>query len=188
VKRLEEASGQSSPLQLQQLIRRTSRGDKAAFAMLYTQTAAKLFGVAVRIVGQKEEAEEVLQESFVAIWQRAGDYDTARGSPTGWLTTIARHCAIDHVRRRASRPDSRSSPDEVLLNLAASGSTDRGAELSALQRCLAELDEQPRRAILLAYLFGFTREQIAAEFAVPLGTVKSWIRRSLERLKRCLDP
>jgi RNA polymerase sigma factor (sigma-70 family) len=96
--------------------------------------------------------------------------------------------AIDHVRRRASRPDSRSGPNEVLLNLAASGSTDRGAELSALQRCLAELDEQPRRAILLAYLFGFTREQIAAEFAVPLGTVKSWIRRSLERLKRCLDP
>jgi RNA polymerase sigma-70 factor, ECF subfamily len=188
VKRLEEGSGSDSPLQLQQLIRRTSRGDKTAFAMLYAQTAAKLFGVAVRIVGQKQEAEEVLQESFVAIWQRAGDYDTARGSATGWLTTIVRHCAIDHVRRRASRPESRRDPYEVLLNLAASGSTDRGAELSALQRCLAELDEQPRRAILLAYLFGFTREEIAADFVVPLGTVKSWIRRSLERLKRCLDP
>lgn len=188
VKRIEKRSGSDSPLQLQQLIRRTSRGDKAAFAMLYAQTAAKLFGVAVRIAGQKEEAEEVLQESFVAIWQRAGDYDAARGSATGWLTTIVRHCAIDHVRRRASRPDSRGGADEVLLNLAASESTDRGAELSALQRCLAELDEQPRRAVLLAYLFGFTRDEIAADFAVPLGTVKSWIRRSLERLKRCLDP
>ena len=67
-------------------------------------------------------------------------------------------------------------------------STDQGAELGALQRCLGELDEQPRRAVLLAYLYGFTREEIAADFAVPLGTVKTWIRRSVERLKRCLDP
>lgn len=188
VKRLEEGSGSDSPLQLQQLIRRTSRGDKAAFAVLYAQTAAKLFGVAIRIVGQREEAEEVLQESFVAVWQRAGDYEAARGSASGWLTTIVRHCAIDHVRRRASRPDSRSAPDQILLGFPASGSTDRGAELAALQRCLAELDEQPRRAILLAYLYGLTREEIAADFAVPLGTVKSWVRRGLERLKRCLDP
>lgn len=188
VKRLEEGSGSDSPLQLQQLIRRTSRGDKAAFAVLYARTAAKLFGVAIRIVGQREEAEEVLQESFVAIWQRAGDYEPARGSASGWLTTIVRHCAIDHVRRRASRPDSRSAPDQILLGFPASGSTDRGAELAALQRCLAELDEQQRRAILLAYLYGLTREEIAADFAVPLGTVKSWVRRGLERLKRCLDP
>jgi RNA polymerase sigma-70 factor, ECF subfamily len=187
VKRLEQRSGQGSPLQLQQLIRRTSRADKAAFEMLYTQTAAKLFGVAVRIVGQREEAEEVLQESFVAVWQRAGDYDAARGSVTGWLTTIVRHCAIDHLRRRAGRPESRSAPEDLLLKFAAGESTDRGAELSVLQRCLGELDEQPRRAVLLAYVYGFTREEIAADRAVPVGTIKSWIRRSIERLKRCLD-
>ena len=111
--------------------------------MLYTLTAAKLFGVAVRIVGQREEAEEVLQESFVAVWQRAGDYDAARGSATGWLTTIVRHCAIDHLRRRAGRPESRSAPEDLLLKFAAGESTDRGAELSVLQRCLGELDEQP---------------------------------------------
>ena len=155
--------------------------------MLYAQTSAKLFGVAVRIVGQREEAEEVLQESFVAVWQRAGDYDAARGSATGWLTTIVRHCAIDHVRRRAGRPESRSAPEESLLKFAAGGSTDRGAQLGALQRCLGELDEQPRRAVLLAYVYGFTREEIATGCAVPVGTIKSWIRRSIERLKRCLD-
>jgi len=176
-----------SPLQLQQLIRQTSQGDKSAFATLYARTAAKLFGVALRIVGQRAEAEEVLQESFVAVWQRAGDYDAARGSATGWLTTIVRHCAIDHVRRRAARPESRSAPEESLRGLAADPKTERGAELSALQRCLGELEEQPRRAVLLAYLYGFTREEIAAVCAVPVGTVKSWIRRSLERLKRCLD-
>jgi RNA polymerase sigma-70 factor (ECF subfamily) len=127
--------------------------------MLYTQTAPKLFGIALRIVEQREEAEEVLQESFIAVWQRAGDYDPVRGSASGWLTTILHHRAIDHVRRRAGRPESRRAPDESLLTVAADdGSRDRGAELGALQRCLSELDEQPRRAILLAYLYGFTRE------------------------------
>jgi len=128
-----------------------------------------------------------LQESFVTVWQRAGDYDGARGSATGWLTTIVRHCAIDHVRRRAARPDSRSAPEESIGSLASNASAERGAELSALQRCLGELEEQPRRAVLLAYLYGFTRAQIASVCAVPIGTVKSWIRRSLERLERCLD-
>ncbi len=188
VKRLEERSGSNSPLQLQQLIRSTSRGDTTAFAMLYRQTAPKLFGIALRIIGRREEAEEILQEAFVAMWERSADYDAAKGSAMGWLTSITRHCAIDHVRRRAVRPESRSAPEEVLLGLAAAGSTDQGAELGALQRCLGELDEQPRRAVLLAYLYGFTREEIAADFAVPLGTVKTWIRRSVERLKRCLDP
>jgi RNA polymerase sigma-70 factor, ECF subfamily len=185
---LEERSDAGSPLQLQQLIRRTSRRDTAAFAILYAQTAPKLFGIALRIIGRREEAEEILQEAFVAVWERSADYDAAKGSAMVWLTSILRHCAIDHVRRRAVRPESRGAPEEVLLGLAAAGSTDQGAELGALQRCLGELDEQPRRAVLLAYLYGFTREEIAADFAVPLGTVKTWIRRSVERLKRCLDP
>ena len=178
---------QVSSLHLQELIRRTSRGDKAAFAALYKQTAAKLFGIALRITRHREVAEEVLQESFIAVWERASDYDLARGSAMSWLTTIVRHCAIDHSRRRAARPESRSTPATWLPALAASESADRGAELNALQRCLGELDEQPRRAVMLAYLYGLTREEIAAELAAPLGTIKSWIRRSLERLKRCLD-
>jgi len=188
VKRPEERSGSGSPLQLQQLIRSTSRGDRAAFAALYSQTAPKLFGIALRIINRREEAEEILQEAFVAMWERSAEYDAAKGSAMGWLTTIVRHCAIDHVRRRAVRPEGRSAPGEVLLGLAAAERADLGAELGALARCLGEIEEQPRRAVLLAYLYGFTREEIAADFAVPLGTVKTWIRRSIERLKRCLDP
>ena len=187
MKRLEQRSGQGSPLQLQELIRSTSRGDKAAFALLYTQTAAKLFGVAVRIVGRREEAEEVLQESFVAVWQRAGDFDAARGSATGWLTTIVRHCAIDQLRRSSARPESRPAPEDALAAMTASGAADIGAELRALQRCLDELDEAPRRAVLLAYCHGLTREELAARLEVPVGTVKSWLRRSLERLQKCLE-
>ena len=187
VKRLEERSGSDPPLQLQQLIRRTSRGDTAAFTILYAQTAPKLFGIALRIINRREEAEEILQEAFAAVWQRAGDYDTTKGSAMGWLATFVRYGAIDHVRRRAVRPEGRGVPDEALLPFAVSGSTDQGAELAALQRCLGELDEQPRKAVLLAYLYGFSREEIAAGLEAPLGTVKTWIRRSVERLKRCLD-
>jgi len=189
VKRFEDRSGFGSPLQLEQLVRRTSRADATAFAMLYRQSAPKLFGIALRIVGNRDEAEEVLQESFVAVWQRAGDYDVERGSAAGWLVTIVRHCAIDHLRRRARRPEGRKAPDELLTSLASGDrGADRSAELDALQRCLGELDEQPRRAILLAYLYGFTREEIAVALAAPVGTVKSWLRRGTERLKRCLDP
>jgi RNA polymerase sigma-70 factor, ECF subfamily len=184
---LEQGSGQDSPLRLQQLLRGTARGDRAAFAKLYTRTAAKLFGIALRIMRQREPAEEVLQESFVAVWERARDYDAARGSAMGWLATIVRHCAIDQLRRRAARPESRSAPEEALLALASPDSTDSRAELRALQRCLDELDEEPRRAVLLAYCYGLTRVELAARLAVPVGTVKSWLRRSLEHLKQCLE-
>jgi RNA polymerase sigma-70 factor, ECF subfamily len=183
----EPGSRPDTPLRLQQLLDGTARRDQAAFATLYALTAAKLFGVALRIMRQREPAEEVLQESFVAVWERARDYDPARGSAMGWLVTIVRHCAIDQLRRRRARPESRSAPEEAVLDLAAPDSADTNAELRGLQRCLDELEEGPRRAVLLAYCYGLTREELAARLTVPVGTVKSWLRRSLERLKRCLD-
>ncbi|MGH7048503.1 MAG: sigma-70 family RNA polymerase sigma factor [Stellaceae bacterium] len=174
-------------MRLQQLLRATARGDQAAFAALYELTSAKLFGIALRILQQREPAEEVLQESFVAVWERARDYDPARGSAMAWLVTIVRHRAIDHRRRSTIRPESRGAPDEALLALAAPGSTDSRAELRAVQRCLDELDAAPRHAVLLAYCYGLTRDELAVRLAVPVGTVKSWLRRSLERLQRCLE-
>jgi RNA polymerase sigma-70 factor (ECF subfamily) len=133
-------------------------------------------------------AEEVLQESFVAIWAHAKDYDLVRGPAMGWLATIVRHCAIDQLRHSRSRPEGHVAPEELLQSFAAPGHTDSGAELLALQRCLHELEAQPRRAVLLAYLYGLTRDEIAARLEQPVGTVKSWLWRSLERLQRCLDP
>ena len=177
----------ASALRLQKLIGAAARRDRAAFTALYTLTSAKLFGVALRILRQRQSAEEALQESFVAIWQRAGDYEPARGSAMGWLVTIVRHCAIDQLRRSTARPESRTAPEEALTALAAAGSADSGAELRALQHCLDELDEQPRRAVLLAYCYGVTREELARRLEVPVGTVKSWLRRSLERLQKCLE-
>ena len=181
--RVDRASGEL----LERLIIAAARQDRAAFTALYTQTAAKLFGIALRIIGQRELAEEVLQESFVAVWQRANDYDRTRGSAMAWLVTIVRHCAIDQLRRSAARPENRSASTEALLALVSPESADIRAELGALQRCLDELDQGPRRAVVLAYCYGLTRDELASRLAVPVGTVKSWLRRSLERLKRCLD-
>jgi RNA polymerase sigma-70 factor (ECF subfamily) len=171
---------------LPELMRRTAVGDKSAFADLYQATSAKLFGIALRISGRREIAEEVLQEAFVAIWGRAKDYDPVRGSVMTWLVTIVRHCAIDQLRHQQSRPEGHSAPEEVLTSFIATGRSDISAELRALQRCLDELDPQPRKAVLLAYLYGLTRDEIAARLKVPVGTVKSSLWRSLERLQRCL--
>jgi RNA polymerase sigma-70 factor (ECF subfamily) len=171
---------------LPELIRRVACGDKSAFASLYQASSAKLFGVALRICSRREIAEEVLQEAFVAIWGRAKDYDPVRGSVMTWLVTIVRHCAIDQLRHQQSRPEGHSAPEELLTSFIATGRTDISAELRALQRCLDELDPQPRKAVLLAYLYGLTRDEIAARLKMPVGTVKSSLWRSLERLQRCL--
>lgn len=176
-----------SPLLLQELLRKTAGGDAAAFALLYKHTAAKLFGVSIRIAGRGEIAEDALQECFVAVWQRAADYDPRRGAALSWLIAIVRNCTLDRLRRQRTRPEGYAAPEEALSRLAAPDSADQGAELRALRACLDELEESPRRAVLLAYLYGLTREELAAQLAVPVGTVKSWIRRSLDRLRRCLD-
>jgi RNA polymerase sigma-70 factor (ECF subfamily) len=172
---------------LQELLRKTAAGDSAAFATLYKQTSAKLFGVAIRIAGRGEVAEDALQECFVLVWQRARDYDPQRGGAMTWLIAIMRNCTIDRLRRRGVRPEGHAVPEEALRQLAAPDSTDLGAELRALRGCLDELEEKPRRAVVLAYLYGLSREELAAQLAVPVGTVKSWLRRSLDRLRRCLE-
>jgi len=181
-------SGDTAP-DLFDLMRHVARRDHGAFRELYRRTAPQLFAVAVRILRQKEFAEDVLQEAFVSIWERAPDYDAVRGSPMSWLATIVRHRAIDALRRLGARPEGTAAGDEALAFLVAGSDTssDRGVMLGALSRCLDQLEPQPRDAVVFAYAYGYTHEELAAQFKAPLGTVKSWIRRSLERLKLCLD-
>jgi len=183
------AAQSAEPRRLEILLRAVAAGDRAAFAELYTLTASQLFGIALRIVRQRDRAEDVLQESFVAIWQRARDYDAQKGAPMTWLITILRHRAIDALRRGARQPERLAEGEEALLALVAgpADGAERGSELRALQNCLGELGVEPRRAMLMVYAYGLTQEEFAARTATPLGTVKSWIRRSLERLKKCLD-
>jgi RNA polymerase sigma-70 factor, ECF subfamily len=175
-------------LDLQLLMRRVVRRDRAAFAALYQRTAPQLFGIAMRILQQRADAEDVLQECFVAVWNRAHTYDGQKSSVMTWLITILRHRAIDRRRRRAHAPDWLGSEDALLTLLAESADdADRGAALADLQACLKELEEKPRQAVLLAYAYGYTHEELAQRLAAPMGTIKSWIRRGLERLKRCLE-
>ncbi len=174
---------------LTELLLATGRGDREAFAELYRQCSPQLFGVALRIVRERARAEDVLQESFVAVWRRARDFDPRKGAAMTWLVTILRHRAIDALRRGVRQPERSAEGEATLLQLATgpADAADRSAMLAALQHCLGELGEEPRHAMLMIYAYGFTQEELSARMKTPLGTVKSWVRRSLERLKRCLD-
>ena len=171
------------------LLRACAAGDAGALARLYAATSAQLFGLALRIVRQREIAEEVLQDAFVAAWRQAGRYDESRGTAMAWLATIVRNRAIDGLRRTArERPlepaaaERREDPAPGPADLAALSEDGR-----RLARCLDELEESPRRSIRLAYFEGLTVEEVAARMAAPPGTVKSWMRRSLQRLRHCLE-
>jgi RNA polymerase sigma-70 factor, ECF subfamily len=175
-------------LDLQLLMRRVARRDRTAFALLYRRTAPQLFGIAMRILRQQTDAEDVLQECFVAVWNRAATYDPQKSGVMTWLASILRHRAIDRRRRRAHIEDRLGSEEDLLaLSAGVADDADRGAALAELRDCLEELEPAPRQAVLLAYAYGYTHEELAERLKAPMGTIKSWIRRSLERLKRCLE-
>lgn len=175
---------------LKQRLLAVARGDRAALGDLYRRTSAKLFGVCLRILQDRSEAEEVLQEVYLTVWRRADGFDAARGSPITWLVTIARNRAIDRLRaaggsRRAEPLESADAvADEAPL---ASAIIEASDERRRLDRCLDELEPQHARAVREAFLDGFTYEELAGRMGVPLGTMKSWIRRSLMRLRSCLE-
>jgi len=178
---------QSAP-DLVDLLRRVAGRDRAAFAALYRATSAKLYGVVSRIL-PSADASEVMQEAYVKIWERAADFDASKGSPLGWMATIARNRALDEVRRKRpvsleDMPEGFEPSAEFVDPLAA---RDRGEVYAALMRCLNGLEPDKRKLILLAYYRGASREDLAGKFNAPVGTVKTWLRRSLAQLKDCLS-
>jgi len=167
----------------------TGREDRSAFRTVYDLTSAKLFGVVLRICNDRGAAEEVLSDVYLTIWKRAGAYEPGRASPISWLATIARNRAIDWRRAAGRTPstpleeapdiaDDRASAFDLLAQ-------DEGAR--ALHLCLDALDDKQRGAIRTAFFDGLTYAELAEREAVPLGTMKSWVRRGLIRLKECLD-
>lgn len=167
---------------------RTGAGDRAAFRSLYDSTKGQLFGVVVRIVGQRDRAEEVLQETYIRVWHNAGRFDPDRGAPMAWLVTIARNCALSW--RRANREDfslEDTAPNTLEMAIGGAGITSPdAADRRALHHCLQELEGEQKDCILLAFIEGYTHDELARRMERPLGTVKSWIRRGLKRLKDCL--
>lgn len=166
-----------------------SRGEREAFRALYAATSPKLLGVILRLLGNRALAEECLQEVYVRVWRSADRYDGGKGTVMTWLIAVARNAALD--RRRREKP---TQPLDELPELGSlqDQSPDpltyasRNQEAARLKACLERLDPEPRRCVLLAYWYGLTQEELAQRLNHPLGTVKSWIRRSLTRLKECL--
>ena len=169
-----------------------SHGDRAALRLVYSMTSAKLFGICLRICGNRASAEDVLQTVYLKVWDRAGRFDADRASPITWLATIARNAAIDWQRSVGGRPLASEPLDGGLARAIADDSPRAdalllGAESDArLHHCLGELEDRTHHCIRAAFFEGLTYAELAEREAVPLGTMKSWIRRGLLRLKDCL--
>jgi RNA polymerase sigma-70 factor, ECF subfamily len=173
---------------LSKLLSRIATRDAIAFAALYKQTSAKLYGVIARILTRGDVAADVLQETYVRIWERAGDFDPGKGSPLAWMATIARNRALDEVRRvrpvsLEDQPEGFEPAAEEIDPLAA---RERSEGLTALVDCLRALDEEKRAIVLLAYYRGSSREALAKRFGRPVPTIKTWLHRSLAQLRDCL--
>ena len=174
--------------QLSILITRVAQRDRAAFADVYRATSPKLFGIILRILKRRDIADEVLQEVYVKIWDRAGDFDSAKASPITWMATIARNRALDEIRRK--RPESIEDHPELLDvpadNESALAAVMRGEDGKRLADCLTRLDADRRQMVVLAYCDGLSRDELAQHYGQPVNTIKTWLRRSLAQLKGCL--
>jgi RNA polymerase sigma-70 factor (ECF subfamily) len=165
-----------------------ARGDQAAFERLYVATRAKLYGVVLRILRRTDLAEEVVQETYLKIWNNAGSFDPKLATPITWMVAIARNRALDVIRRKSElsiedAPEAMETAGETPNPLARQEMTD---ELKRLLGCLGQLDEDRRRLVLLAYYSGWSREQLAVKFDAPANTIKTWLRRSLLEIRECL--
>ena len=174
--------------ELKNLLRLSAQGDRQAFAALYRATSPKLFGVTLRILDDRTLATDILQEVFVKIWRNASSYDPAKASPMTWLAAIARNRALDEARKR--KPAT-LDPEAEELHIAAPevdplAGRQRNEELTRLVACLDGLDAERRRIVVLAYCQGLSRDELAARFARPVATIKTWLRRSLLQLRECL--
>ena len=173
---------------IETMIQQIGQRDRSAFSMLYTNTSAKLFGVALRILNNRAEAEEVLQEAFVKIWQNADRYSANGLSPMTWLITVTRNQAIDRIRARKAPTDDIAD----VPGLRDHGPTPEQAALQSSERaqidaCLDELEQDRAAAVRGAYLDGFSYQELASRHEVPLNTMRTWLRRSLLKLKECLS-
>jgi RNA polymerase sigma-70 factor, ECF subfamily len=173
------------PDEFELLLNATAAGDRVAFAELYRRAGPKLFGITRRLMRRRELAEDVLQEAFVRIWQKAYLFDPGRGEAMAWLVSLVRRCALDRLRQQRGQGVETAvliedAADEVVAVSLVPSSRD-------LERCLGELQTAQKRAILLSYVYGLTHDELAERLAAPLGTVKSWIRRGLLELKECLE-
>lgn len=182
---------QSNSQHLQDLLARCALGDQLAFKHLYDSCASKLNGIAYRFMNNVDSANEVLQEAFIQIWRNASDYRADQAEPMTWMASIVRYRALDRLKfekRRiegsqikADLEEYESLPDLAKEAVAACGLDQQ------LEGCLQQLESHQQESILMAYFYGYSREEISMHFDSPINTVKSWLRRGLGRLQQCLE-
>lgn len=182
------APTQTTPQDITRLIVRVSLKDRAAFDHLYRATSAKLHGVCLRVLSDKAEAEEAVQEIYVKIWTKADRFAASELSPISWLVAIARNHCIDRLRQRRQK----TADLDAVLDIADPGPGPEalaiaGGERSRIHACLEELEEDRAAAVRGAYLLGDSYAELAERFSVPLNTMKTWLRRSLMKLRECLE-
>lgn len=183
-------TGRSEPLlldhereaQLKAALARCAAGDRAALQMIYAGEAPRMIGVARRILLRQDLAEEAVHDAFMRIWRSAAGFDPHRGSARGWLYAIVRNRALS-IHRNENRYD---ASDESALDIDCEATMTRLPETSALRRCLERIDRPRRDVVVLAYAHGMSHGELAGRMKVPLGTVKSWVRRSLVALQECM--
>ena len=179
---------------LVKLLHGCAQGKQPAFQDLYKLTSPQLFAILVRILKRRDLAEEALQDAFLSVWRNAASYTAQKGTPMTWLVSIYRYRALDMLRsmRREvhldpSEETEASTEFDAMEDESQTGDFLSHAEARALKRCLDELSKSQRHSLKLAYFDGCTHEEIASALQAPLGTVKSWVRRGLQGLKRCLE-
>lgn len=170
------------------LITRVALRDRPAFDRLYQLTSAKLFGVCLRILRERSEAEDALQEVYVRIWGRAERYAASDASAISWLIAIARNHCIDRIRARKAPSVHLDDALEVAdTGMNPEASAVNKGEGARIDRCMGELDKERAQAVRAAYVEGHSYEELAQRFSVPLNTMRTWLRRSLLKLKECLE-
>ena len=176
---------------LEGLLAQVALGNRAAFAALYQGTASRLFGICLRVLAQRAEAEDALQDVYTAVWRKAGQFDPAKARATAWLAMIARNKAIDRLRAMPAQQGRASFDlvDEVEDPAPSPAQAVQTAtERAQLEHCLERLEPKRRSLIRAAFFDGLTYEELAARIEAPLGSIKSWVRRGLLQLRECLDP
>ncbi|MFA9229239.1 MAG: sigma-70 family RNA polymerase sigma factor [Microgenomates group bacterium] len=171
------------------LIAKVAAQDRAAFRLLYTQTSSKLMGVLLRMFGQRAEAEDALQEVYTRVWLRADRFDASKGRGMTWLIAISRNLAIDRLR---TKPDATADDEDAIAAVAdtaprAETRLIAAGEARRITDCFATLEPDRAEALRGAYLSGLSYIDLAARHAVPLNTMRTWLRRSLVKLRECMD-
>ena len=177
--------------QFAELLIRCSKQDQIAFKQLYQQTSPKLYSQALRLMQKPQLAEDVLQESFIKIWQKADTYNSKKGKAFTWMANVTRNKAIDKLRSLKLRPKEVDFPYEGLdftsTDLEPDRQEDLSQEIQQLRECLKRLPPSQRECILLSYYYGYTHPELSEKLNKPIGTVKAWIRRGVETLRPCLS-